>query len=154
MNVKHPPAQPRNFGRPSEELDGLLYAFMRAEVPDPWPMMKAPAQPTPATLPLKTRRWPRLSGSRLALAATVTLCLVGSLMLTHLFPGDSLQGRDKASTEMIAPRNTTSPLTSPPKGNGWKSFTDETPTGLKVKGYEKGNLKKGFTIRLEPEPEE
>jgi hypothetical protein len=70
-------------------------------------------------------------------------------MLTHLFPGGASPATERTAPEMIGPRN----VTSAPK-DGWKTFTDETPTGLKVKGYEKGNLEKGFTIRLEPEPEE
>jgi hypothetical protein len=149
MNVKLPPAQARNFGPAPDEMDRLLYAFMREEMPDPWPMMKAPAQPAPAPLPMKSRGWPRLSGSRFALAATVTLCLVGSLLLIHLFPGDSSRGMERTATENIGPKFNISP-----QGHGWKLSKEKTPGGRTVKVWEKGNLEKGFTIRLEPEPEE
>src|SRR5947209_8685706 len=86
MNIEQPPVPARNFGPPNN-LDRLLAAFLRAEVPEPWPVLKVPAHPAPTPLPVKSRRWPRLN-SRLALAATVALCLVGSLALKSLFPGD------------------------------------------------------------------
>jgi len=149
MNVKLPPVQARNFGPPPDEMDRLLYAFMCAEMPDPWPTMKAPAQPAPASVPVKTRRWPRLGGSRFALAATVTLCLVGSLMLTHLFPGGASSVTDGTATERIAPNFSISP-----KSHGWTVSKVKTPAGRTVKVWEKGDLKKGFSIRLQPLPEE
>jgi len=134
MNIEQPPVPARNFGPPND-LDRLLYAFLRAEVPEPWPVLKAPAHPAPAPLPVKSRRWPRLN-SRLALAATVALCLVGSLALTSLFPGD---GR--------APGKSLSGATGLPHISE-KPSTDTTPDGRKVKVWEKGNLKEGLEIQV------
>jgi len=151
MNVQHPPVQSRRFDGPPNDLDRLLSAFMRAEVPDPWPMLRAPAVAETRPLPAKGWRSPRLSGSRFALAATVTLCLVGSLLLGHIFPGDVRSGRESPK-EMVSPKERVLPFQ-----DGWESSTtDETRSGRKVKVYQKGNLEKtGFTImRVEPEGEE
>jgi hypothetical protein len=72
------------FGPSGDELDGMLRSFFRAEVPDPWPTMKAP----PAVVKFeKPRRstWLRI-GPRLAIAASVGLLLVGYLALGSIFP--------------------------------------------------------------------
>jgi hypothetical protein len=73
----------RSFDRPSDDLDSLLHAFYRSEVPDPWPKMKAPDQPTSVPARPVRSRW-SLFRSRFALAATVALCLTGILALPGL----------------------------------------------------------------------
>jgi hypothetical protein len=87
MSIQQPPVRLRPFDRPPEDIDTLLRSFMRAEMPDAWPglptfpvLVAAPPQLAPA----KSRRWPWLN-SRFALAATVSLCLVGSLSMKDLF---------------------------------------------------------------------
>jgi hypothetical protein len=85
MNIQPPPVHPRSFGRPPEDIDGLLRAFYRAEMPDPWPTMKAPFRSVATALSPKRNGWSGF-GSRFALAATVGLCLVGSLLLAMIFP--------------------------------------------------------------------
>ena len=50
MNVIVPPRVP-----PDDEIDGLLRAFFRAELPHPWPAMKAPAPPTTPARPAPSR---------------------------------------------------------------------------------------------------
>ncbi len=153
MNVEHPPVQSRRFNGPPDDLDRLLSAFLRAELPDPWPMLRAPTLPASQPLPAKGWRLPRLGGSRFALAATVTLCLIGSLLLGHIFPKNLPLGPDASPEEMVSPKNVVAP---PREGNGWQSSTEKTSSGRTVKVYQKGNLEKtGFTIvRVEPEPEE
>ena len=88
MTLQQPPVLPRYFDRPPDDLDKLLSDFFRSEVPDPWPVMKSPGRPTlrlaaaPAPDPVQPapRRW-TLFRSRFALAATVALCLMGTLLL-------------------------------------------------------------------------
>ncbi len=75
MNVIVPPRVP-----PDDEIDGLLRAFFRAELPHPWPAMKAPA--APPTAPARPALW----RSRLALAASVALLALGSLLLPGQAP--------------------------------------------------------------------
>ncbi|MBL8797324.1 MAG: hypothetical protein JNM56_25710 [Planctomycetia bacterium] len=67
-------------GRTPDDLDGLLRSFFRSEMPDPWPTMKAPAAETP------TLGWWSRSRSRLALAASVALLLIGSWLLSGSAP--------------------------------------------------------------------
>ena len=70
-------------GSPSpEDLDGLLSAFFRGEVPSPWPAMKAPLA-TPALRPSAAT----LPASRLVLAASVAGLLVGGWSLSAWLPG-------------------------------------------------------------------
>jgi len=72
------------------EMDRLLYAFYRAELPKPWPAFQAPAQ-APAVLPfpVPSAKRPLLSRSRLALAASVALLIGGLALLTGKFGGDA-----------------------------------------------------------------
>jgi hypothetical protein len=79
MNVIVPPRVP-----PDDEIDGLLRAFFRAELPHRWPAMKAPAPPTVPAPPAPRR--PALWRSRLALAASVALLALGSLFLPGQAP--------------------------------------------------------------------
>jgi hypothetical protein len=79
----HPPDR---LPPPPDDLDRLLSAFFRAEVPDPWPA--APAVPSAAP-----SRRPR-RGSRLALAAAVALLLGGQLYLAGRFLDTPTSGPD------------------------------------------------------------
>jgi hypothetical protein len=118
MNVIVPPRVP-----PDDEIDGLLRAFFRAEVPHPWPAMKAPAAPPPA--PARPALW----RSRLALAASVALLALGSLFLPgkaprepqpparpSISPGEAKREKVKSSLSLEQPRN--------------------GPTKIKVEAYE------------------
>lgn len=67
-------------GHTPDDLDGLLRSFFRSEMPDPWPTMTAPAIENP------TPTWWSRSRSRLALAASVALLLVGSWFLSASAP--------------------------------------------------------------------
>jgi hypothetical protein len=85
------------FGPSSDELDGMLRSFFRAEVPDPWPTMKFPE---PVVKLHKPRRsaWLRI-GPRLAIAASVAFLLLGYLALGSIFPrhqpGEGLNSGDR-----------------------------------------------------------
>jgi len=82
-------------GRSGDDLDGLLSAYFRAEMPDPWPAVVVPEEaPELLPLPMPARR--SLFRSRLALAASVALLLVGPWMLS-----DSFTKLDRGSTPSI-----------------------------------------------------
>jgi hypothetical protein len=82
-NLERPSVNPRGPGLPPEDVDRLLRAFLRSEVPDPWPAPKTPALPRPrADRP--ARRWTAWR-SRSALAAAVGLFLLSYLGLAGLF---------------------------------------------------------------------
>jgi hypothetical protein len=81
MNLVDPPL------KPLDDLDGLLRAFFRAQMPHPWPAPRVPRFRTaPATPPTPSR--PPLNRSRWALAASVGLLLLGSLVLPGRFTQD------------------------------------------------------------------
>jgi hypothetical protein len=63
---------------PPGDLDALLAAFFRAQLPAPWPAFRAPAKTRlQPPVPPGSRRLPAW-GSRLALAAAVALLLAGA----------------------------------------------------------------------------
>lgn len=68
------------------ELDEVLRAFYRSEMPHPWPELKLPVAETALPLPRSERRHRRsLWNSRFALAASIALLLLGSLLLSGAF---------------------------------------------------------------------
>jgi len=98
---------PRNS--PSgDELDALLGAFFKAEKPDPWPAFQAP-QSRPQLLPFRpasapARSWQVLA-TRAALAASVTLLLLGSWLLPGSLPTPRNGGTIPTEGEGTAGRN-------------------------------------------------
>jgi len=69
--------------RPSENLDGLLRLFFQAETPQPWPAFKPPAEPL--VLVKRTPSRQPLGRSRMALAASLLVLLIGQLCLSGLY---------------------------------------------------------------------
>jgi len=67
----------RNPAIPPDEVDHLLRSFFRSEVPDPFPVMKAPA----FELRRHVASWSGVR-SKLALAASVALLLAASWFLS------------------------------------------------------------------------
>jgi hypothetical protein len=122
MNLVLPPVQP-DTAPPDDELDGLLRAYFQAQMPRPWPALVLPqdrngvlplARPpvAPSRLPAREAkagdgRRP-LFRSRLALAASVALLILGPLYLSGKFesgggtsPGISVkeaEGKGKPKT--------------------------------------------------------
>jgi hypothetical protein len=85
MNTLRPPVDPRPLEPVPTDLDRLLRAFFRAEMPEPWPILKPPARPILPSLPSRRgSRW-TFARSRLALAASVLLLLCGPLWLSNKF---------------------------------------------------------------------
>jgi len=83
----------RNPGLPPEEVDTLLRSFFRAEMPDPWPVLKAPAEEPFRPERRSTSRWTGLR-SRVALAASITLLMLGSWCFSARTPDYSLPTQD------------------------------------------------------------
>jgi hypothetical protein len=81
---------------PDDRLDGMLRAFFRAEMPYPWPELKAPELPPQAVV---VRPWWKRTG-RFALAAAVVLLMIGYLALANNFPrpnGDGSGGLERVN---------------------------------------------------------
>jgi hypothetical protein len=75
-------------GRFGDDLDGLLSAFFRAQMPHPWPESKSPDEQPLLPLSAATRPAVRPRSalrSRLALAASVALFLAGPWVLSGGF---------------------------------------------------------------------
>ena len=114
------PPSHHNGRSPDEgEVDRLLRAFYRAEMPNPWPSFEAPAA-APAVLPfppLAARR-PLLTRSRLALAASVALLVAGLRLLSDKF------GTDAAKTPAVRTFGNSAERPQPgvavPPGNDFK----------------------------------
>jgi hypothetical protein len=119
--------QPENPNRP-DDLDELLRSFFRAEMPAPWPTMKAPASAERASA---GPSWWSRSRSRLALAASIALLALASLWMSARtadyatplpgfnrdLPGDANDkpGRSvrKAVKENETPKDKTAPMPMP-----------------------------------------
>jgi hypothetical protein len=71
----------QSIDSPGEDLDALLSAYFKAQMPKPWPTFRAPSESK--VLPFRTPQKRRKSGwtSRLALAAGIALLLVGAALL-------------------------------------------------------------------------
>jgi hypothetical protein len=84
--VERPPIDANGVAR-SDDLDEVLRAFFRSEMPQPWPPLQRPQRERrtlPFPPPALRRRW--FPSSRLALAASVGLLVIG-----HFFLSDTLQ---------------------------------------------------------------
>lgn len=102
--------------RPGEDLDGLLTAYFRRELPCPW--LAAPD--VEEAVVLRRANPPRrpLWGSRLALAASVAVLLAGGLLLSGSFLSLDREGP-------------TTPLTAPTADKSFKFKTSlqQQPSG-------------------------
>ena len=88
MSLLSPPPIQRGGPQPPDDVDKILRAFFRRQMPDPWPLMEAPVlrRIAPAAVARPARRWPLLR-SRLALAASVALLATGLFLLAEAFQG-------------------------------------------------------------------
>jgi hypothetical protein len=76
---------------PEQDVDQLLGAFFKSEIPDPFPPFEPPVRRTLPFRPAPERRRFVL-GSRLALAASVALLMVGGWLLSGSFSGPAKNG--------------------------------------------------------------
>ena len=83
-----PPDSPLCAGHSLDDVDELLHAFFRSELPAPWPALMGPqgatGQRAPGTGPSTRRKI--LFWSRFTLAAAVALVVVGYWSLASRFP--------------------------------------------------------------------
>ncbi len=96
---------------PPDDLDGLLRAFYRKQMPSRWP---APPLPPPApTVPFRgpNPRHQALFRSRLALAASVALLMLGSLFVGGKRGAVQTDGRP----DMVLPDGSATREKLPPK---------------------------------------
>src|SRR5262245_13639220 len=78
---------------PDEDVDAVLDAFFKGEMPDPWPAFRPPAR----TLPFRPAAQPRrrfVLGSKLALAASVALLMLCGWMLSGSMTGPTRAGKE------------------------------------------------------------
>lgn len=66
---------------PGDELDPLLSAYFKAQLPAPWPVFEPPAPPRTLLMSRPARRAVPALSSRLVLAASVALVLLGFWLL-------------------------------------------------------------------------
>jgi len=95
---------PRNPGQPPEQLDALLRSFFRAEMPDPWPVLKAPAEEPFRAEHRPAPRWTAFR-SRMALAASITLLVLGSWCFSAKAPDYSLPPQDTSGSTGTADKS-------------------------------------------------
>jgi hypothetical protein len=86
MSVIEPSTIHRSGSPCGDELDNVLHVFFQAEMPKPWPELKPPVETAIGQEPL--HRLPRISPSRLALAASVAILLGTQSLLYHAFKVD------------------------------------------------------------------
>jgi hypothetical protein len=76
----------RPLDRSADDLDGLLRAFFRAEVPEPWPVLKSPVTSSLHREGALLRHRSVLR-SRFTLAASLLILSIGQLSVSSLFTG-------------------------------------------------------------------
>lgn len=87
MSSLQPPlVGPREPDRSPADFDGLIHGFFRAQMPDPWPVLRAPATPAVPSEGARLRRR-SLFRSRVALAASLLILLAGQFCVSGMFPG-------------------------------------------------------------------
>jgi hypothetical protein len=87
-SVTRPPLDANGVGHAGDDLDEVLFAFFRSEMPQPWPPLKLPdrtppapkVRPVPAAPAPTARPWFR--SPHFALAASVALLIGGYALLS------------------------------------------------------------------------
>jgi hypothetical protein len=143
--MMRPPSKPANpeGGRPAgDELDGLLRAYFRAEMPDPWPAAPVPERANERLVltlpPAREEAAPRHSSlfrSRLALALSVALLILGALLLGGRFTLEPTGDLDGANLRPSSAARLEYGGSRP--GNGvkiesWLEQPPDGPTDLKI----------------------
>lgn len=120
--------------RPDDDLDGLLRAFFQAEMPRPWPALKAPPPSRPSVPPVPVRRG--LFRSRLALAASLALLVTGALALPGKF----------TRPEQTAPEGIKINYRDHLPGSSGKRY--ELPPNIRISSEKLEQTTDGTTIKL------
>jgi hypothetical protein len=126
---------------PGDDLDALLGAFFKKEVPRPWPAFQPPRPKR--VLPFRPAApRPRFFGSRLALAAAVALLLLGGWLLsgtlaTPLRSGShkiEIDRNGKAGRPLLPPAPLVEPDRKPGKVRSSLNLEqdDEGRTGIRI----------------------
>ncbi len=87
--MRHTDLLPPSPGRGADPLDRMLFAFFRAELPNPWPKAPAPVRERPALAPAPEADRPRRSWTASpawSMAAAVALLFAGYAWLAGNFP--------------------------------------------------------------------
>ncbi|HEX5269849.1 MAG TPA: hypothetical protein VFW33_05145 [Gemmataceae bacterium] len=96
--VTRPPMGANGVGHGGDDVDEVLSAFFRSEMPRPWPPLKLSDGPPVRPAPPPARPWFR--SPRFALAASVALLIGGSAVLSAVLtppaPVPALSGDTKA----------------------------------------------------------
>jgi hypothetical protein len=103
--------------RPGDQLDELMHAYFRKEMPAPWPAFqparRRPTPPVRSAEPIPRSLW----RSRLALAASVGLLAVSLALLPGKFlapsgpePALPIAGAGTANTEVLPHKAKSAPL--------------------------------------------
>jgi hypothetical protein len=132
---------------PGGDLDALLGAYFKREMPRPWPAFQRPRIGR-RTLPLKPKPTPRfVFSSRMALAASVALLLLCGWLLSGKFPGP-IAGPGGATL--------TDPSATHQRPSGPPLLPDTVPDSKPAPGKVKSNLileqgKDGTSVRIDVE---
>jgi hypothetical protein len=101
MSLFEQPFVDPSVSRFGDEIDVRLRQFFQAEMPDPWPKLTLPQEPSAALVPARWRGWTLLR-SRLALAASVGLLVGGHVLLSNSFRGDDRTRATSAKDPVVA----------------------------------------------------
>jgi hypothetical protein len=118
--------------KPPDELDGLLRAYFRAQLPDPWPSLEAPAALPPRKL---AARRP-VFRARLALAASVALLGAASFLLPGAFRTAGNPTPQSRVMDPISDERHRHPEAPPPKADDGYKINEsliQEPGGTKLK---------------------
>jgi hypothetical protein len=132
-----------------DDLDALLGAFYKAQLPTPWPACKAPARSR--TLPLRpdsVRPWPVLA-SRLALAASVALLLLSFWLLPAGRRGDSVK-LPTIGDPGARPGGLLAPGATPPRGQPGKRTPDKVKSSIQLEQGGTGGTNIKITVEELP----
>jgi hypothetical protein len=128
-------------GQAPDGIDRVLHDYFRAEMPDPWPRLVLP-RPNPVVR--RSRNW-----FRFALAASVSLALLGYWAVAGQFPGDSpvnqlipmpgsigknLDRPGHKGVQYPAPQQQLSPVEHirMPSGSDAQMFNEDLPNGQAI----------------------
>jgi hypothetical protein len=136
MNFVVAPPNQRNGGVPEgDEVDQVLRAFFKAQLPNPWPSFESPPESSVLPFVPLARRSSGVRG-RLALAASVAILAAGGWLLSGKF-ADQPAGVAGDPTYLVPSATRTGPGVVHPLPDGYKLnppaifVTPDGPTEIK-----------------------